>query len=221
MGTGLQKLFGHKRRVFYSFHYEPDSWRVSQVREIGTIEGNQPANDNDWEVVKKGGDRAIRSWIDDQLHGRSCTVVLVGTGTAGRKWINYEIVKSWNDEKGVVGIHIHGLKDRDGRVSTKGKNPFSAIDYGRAREKLSSVVKCYDPVGGAAENDTRGLRRISLGWSKKRSRYGADGLSTSSRARVGSSSPNSPVPRLAVDTLRESLGACKGGAATVLSNERG
>ncbi len=112
------------------------------------IEGNQPADDNDWEVVKKGGDRAIRSWIDDQLHGRSCTAILVGTDTGGRKWINYGIVKSWNDEKGVVGIHIHGLKDRGGRVSTKSKNPFSAIDYGRAREKLSSVGECYDPVEG-------------------------------------------------------------------------
>lgn len=33
------------RRVFYSFHYVPDNWRVSQVRNIGAIEDNKPAKD--------------------------------------------------------------------------------------------------------------------------------------------------------------------------------
>ena len=58
------------------------------------MDGNCPATDNDWEVVKKGGDQAIRKWISEQMRGRSCSVVLVGEKTAGRKWINYEIIKS-------------------------------------------------------------------------------------------------------------------------------
>ena len=28
-------------------------------------------------------------------------IVLIGESTANRKWINYEITKSWNDHKGV------------------------------------------------------------------------------------------------------------------------
>ena len=47
------------RRVFYSFHYQPDNWRAATVRNIGSIEGNRPATDNDWEAVKKGGDATI------------------------------------------------------------------------------------------------------------------------------------------------------------------
>ena len=92
------------RRVFYSFHYAPDNWRASQVRNIGTVEGNQPAKDNDWETVTKGGDKAIEDWISDQMDGRSCVVVLIGSGTANRKWINHEIVKAWNDGKGILGV---------------------------------------------------------------------------------------------------------------------
>lgn len=42
------------RKCFYSFHYEPDNWRASQIREMGSLEGNRPATDNDWEEVKKG-----------------------------------------------------------------------------------------------------------------------------------------------------------------------
>ena len=136
-----------ERRVFYSFHYEPDNWRAAQVRNIGSIEGNRPATDNDWETVKKGGDAAIKRWIADQMEFRSCTVVLVGSDTANRKWINHEIVKSWNDDMGVVGIHIHGLEDSDGDTSKKGRNPLDYIDYGNSGKKLSSIVKCYDPAG--------------------------------------------------------------------------
>jgi hypothetical protein len=135
------------RRVFYSFHYQPDCWRVSQVRNIGAIEENKPATDNDWEQVKRGGDAGIQRWIDDQLDGRSCTVVLIGSQTANRKWINYEIIKSWNDRKGLLGIHVHNLKDRNQSQCAKGENPFDYIPLGGGPRRLSSIVPVHDPMG--------------------------------------------------------------------------
>ncbi len=135
------------RRCFFSFHYKPDSQRASQVRQIGTIEGNKPASDNDWEKITSGGDASIKKWIVDQMHGKSCTIVLVGTNTANRKWINYEIVESWNKGMGVVGICIHGLKNLNGETSTKGANPFDYITHTPTKKKLSSIVKCYTPAG--------------------------------------------------------------------------
>ncbi len=139
------------RRVFYSFHYKPDCWRAATVRNIGVIEGNTPASDNDWESITKGGDDAIKRWIAAQLSGRTCTVVLVGTDTAGRKWINYEIVKSWDDGKGVVGVRIHGLRGSDQQTSPIGNNPFDNINYGNTGKKLSSIVKCYNPTGSTSQ----------------------------------------------------------------------
>ena len=113
-----------KRRVFYSFHYDSDNWRAAMVRNIGSIEGNSPASDNDWETVKKGGDAAIKRWIANQLNLRSCTVVLVGSNTANRKWINHEIIKSWDDGMGVVGIYVHGIKNSQGKNIDKGDQSF-------------------------------------------------------------------------------------------------
>ena len=139
------------RRSFYSFHYKPDNWRAATVRSIGAIDGNKPATDNDWESVTKGGDDAIKRWIANQISGRSCTVVLVGTNTANRKWINYEIIKSWDDGMGVVGIYIHGLKNSEGNTSTQGSNPFDSIGYGNTGKKLSSIVKCYNPAGSNSQ----------------------------------------------------------------------
>ncbi len=135
------------RRVFYSFYYKPDVMRVSQVRNIGALESNRPATDNDWETVKSGKDIAIKRWITAQMKGRTCTVVLIGENTANRKWINHEIIKSWDDGMGVVGIRIHGLKNTDGDIANMGKNPFDYIGYGNTGKKLSSIVKCYNPAG--------------------------------------------------------------------------
>ena len=139
-------------KVFYSFHYKPDNWRASQVRNMGVVEGNRPVSDNDWESVTKGGDKAIEKWIDDQMSGRTCAVVLIGSKTAGRKWINYEIAKAWNANKGVVGIHVHNLQDSNRDQTSKGSNPFDELTFTRSGAKLSTVAKTYDPPYTTSSN---------------------------------------------------------------------
>jgi hypothetical protein len=136
------------KRVFYTFHFKPDSHRVAQVRNMGVIEGQPLLSSNQWEDVKQGGDKAIREWINEQMTGKSCSVVLIGSATAGRKWVNYEIKKTWDDGKGLVGIYIHGLKDLSKNQSTKGANPFAAFTVDSTA--LSSIVKAYDPPYSAS-----------------------------------------------------------------------
>ncbi len=135
------------RKCFYSFHYVPDCVRASQVRQIGSIEGNKPAQDNDWETIVGGGDSAIKTWIADQMNGKSCMILLVGSNTANRKWINHEIVRAWDEKMGVVGINIHGLKNFSEETSPKGSDPFDFVTHGPTKTRLSSIVKCYDPGG--------------------------------------------------------------------------
>ena len=131
------------RRVFFSFHYEPDNWRAYQVRDVGVVEGNRPVSDNDWETITKGGDQAIKRWIAEQLDGKSCAVVLIGSFTARRKWITYEIGEAWDNGKGVVGMYVHNLMNASGNQSPKGLNPFDSLE--RDGKRLSRIVKAYDP----------------------------------------------------------------------------
>lgn len=133
------------RRVFFSFHHKADHWRASQVRNMGVIEGNTPVSDNDWETIKRGGDAAIERWIAEQLKGKSCTVVLIGAHTAGRKWIKHEIRESWSAGKGVVGIYVHNLRDKNRKCCSMGRNPFDEIVLKQDNVRLSSIVKAYDP----------------------------------------------------------------------------
>jgi hypothetical protein len=133
------------RRVFYSFHYEVDCHRAARIRNMGVVEGNTPATGNGWETITRGGDKRIQRWIDAQLYGKSCTVVLIGEETANRKWINYEIEASWNAGKGLVGIHIHKLKNLQREISRKGRNPFDSFNIGGSSKRLSSIVPVYNP----------------------------------------------------------------------------
>jgi len=143
-----------KRQVFYSFHYGNDVMRVAQIRSIGSIEDNKPVAENAWEAVRRGSDAAIRRWIDENMKYRSCVIVMVGTETANRPWVRYEIEKAWEDGKGLFGIHIHNLKCPRNGVCAKGVNPFDTFNFKDGR-KLSSVVKCYDPSSRDAYNDIR------------------------------------------------------------------
>ena len=131
-----------KRQVFYSFHYDNDSQRAAQIRNIGAIEGNRAAPGNDWETIKRGGDAAIEKWIAEQMRYRTCTVVLIGSATADRKWINHEIIKSWRDGMGLVGVYIHNIKDLNQRQSVQGINPFSKITH--KGKPLSDIIRTYN-----------------------------------------------------------------------------
>lgn len=152
------------RKVFFSFHYKPDCWRASQVRNIGALEGNSPVSDNEWEEIKKGGDAAIERWIAGQLSGKSCAVVLIGANTAGRKWIKHEIEKAWNDGKGVVGVYVHNLKDHAGTQSYKGANPFDDFTMKRDGAKLSTLVKAYDPPYSSSKDAYNYISNNIDGW---------------------------------------------------------
>ena len=39
------------------------------------------------EEVKRKGKASIEKWIDDNMYGKSCVVVLVGSETANRPWV--------------------------------------------------------------------------------------------------------------------------------------
>ena len=115
------------RKIFFSFHYARDAQRVSTVRNSGVI-GNfekTPFYDKaQWESIKRQGDQAVQNWIDSQLRGTSVTVVLIGTETYKRRWVKYEINKSIELGKGLLGIHINGIKDWNGNTEDLGPNPL-------------------------------------------------------------------------------------------------
>lgn len=142
------------RHAFFSFRYKADNWRAANVRNSWLTQNRKASGFFDsakWEEVKKKDDASIEQWIDTQLTGTSVTVVLIGSDTAGKKWINYEIKASHEKGNGILGIYIHGKKDSNGKTSTKGKNPFSKFTFNKA----GSVIEypTYDWVANDGYNN--------------------------------------------------------------------
>lgn len=149
--------------VFYSFHFGNDVMRVQHIRNIGSIEGNAPTTPNEWETLKRTGKKAVENWIDQNMKYKRCIIVLIGSETADRPWVEHEIIKAWNDGKALLGIHIHNLKCPRNGTSRKGKNPFDQIKL-ESGKKLSEFVPCYDPssinaYGEIAENMSNWISR--------------------------------------------------------------
>jgi hypothetical protein len=141
------------RKVFFSFHYERDIFRVSQVRNSGvTKTGIEQAGFIDhaeWESVERQGDAAIKNWINGQMKGASVLAVLIGAETAGRPWVNYEIIRAYNEGLGMLGIYIDKLKDpRTGLIDYRGNNPFGNVTASDrlGQPALSTFVPTYDWV---------------------------------------------------------------------------
>ena len=151
-----------RRRVFYSFHFQADAWRAGQVRNMDLMEHDAPLSDNDWEQVRRGGEAAIRRWIDRQMHGKSCLIVLIGEHTASRPWVRYEITKGWNDGRGVLGIYIHNLRNREGRQARKGANPLGKLKLGH--RLLSEIAPSYDPKGFDSKDVYATIRDGMVSW---------------------------------------------------------
>jgi hypothetical protein len=117
---------------------------------------------NDWEKVASAGEKAIRKWINEQMRNTSCLVVLIGSQTAGRDWINYEIEHAWTEKKGVLGVYIHNLVGSNGKRSEMGPNPFDDVSIGELR--LSEVVPTYNPPSEESNEVYDYIRRNLDSW---------------------------------------------------------
>lgn len=142
------------RRVFFSFNYNKDVWRVNQIRGMPNIIGTAAAGFQDaslWEEAKEKGDAAIKELIDNGLNYTSVTVVCITWGTAGRKYINYEIDRSIERGNGILGLRIHHLKDQNRNTTSEGAVPSQLTAGGYNTYKYSNKERFAAWIESAAQ----------------------------------------------------------------------
>lgn len=116
-----------RRNVFFSFHFK-DLFRVNNVR--GAFASNSPysphfVDRSIWDRSKAEGLDGIRRVIREGMVGSSVVCVLVGSETWSRPWVRYEIARSVIDGKGLVAVHINGIRHHlTGEVNARGRNPL-------------------------------------------------------------------------------------------------
>lgn len=121
------------RGVFFSFHYDDVSeFRANVVRNSRALKttGNPTTfiDQSLWEEAEKKSQSALKELINEGLKGSSVTAVLNGSGTANRKWVRYELVKSFIEGKGIVVVHINRIRQRStGKITAKGRSPLDML----------------------------------------------------------------------------------------------
>jgi len=92
------------RNVFISFHVE-DEDRVRLLR--------MQAKDNQFGIhfrdysVKEPFDSAWKRRCRERIAQTSATIVMIGSDTASREAVNWEIAESLRQEKKVIGVRIY------------------------------------------------------------------------------------------------------------------
>jgi len=164
------------RRVFFSFHYKRDIGRIGQIRNSwvvrSPIETAGFVDSAEWESIERQGDPAIQRWINSQLHGTSVTVVLIGAETYKRRWVKYEIEKTHNDGKGLLGIKVHNVKDfRTQATDVAGLNPLDQIKTSGG-SLFSQLYPTYDwAINNGRENIEQWIEKAIQDAQQKKSSY--------------------------------------------------
>jgi hypothetical protein len=147
------------RRVFFSFDYERDIWRVSQIRNCWLTKPDRETagfvDARSWEERTWKGKEEVQKWIDRELEGTTVTIVFIGSKTSSNEFVNYGIKRSRLLKKGLFGIYIHNLKDQDGKTELKGENPlekFCSIEKGKITS-LSQIYPIYDWMDNDGNNN--------------------------------------------------------------------
>lgn len=118
------------RSIFFSFHYgDVSSFRANVVRN-SWVTMDRSINFIDksiWEDAERKGDINLKNLIKKCLKGTSVTIVLVGTNTHARRWVKYEIIKSFVEGKGILPIYINRIPSKNEGIKIKGINPLERL----------------------------------------------------------------------------------------------
>jgi hypothetical protein len=121
------------RRVFFAFHNKRDFSRANEVRARYALDGGTAEGFHDislWRETEHHGKQAVEQMISTAIARTSVTVVLIGSETANRGYMNHEIARTLANGNGLLGVHIHDIKDADGNTAEKGAVPAGLIAAG-------------------------------------------------------------------------------------------
>lgn len=137
------------RNVYFSFHYQDViDFRANVVRNSGKFrqKGADFRDGSIWEESEEKKVKAIKNLIDTELKGTSVTCVLIGSETYTRRFVRYELVKSFELKKGQLGVGINWIKDKHGKTKSRGENPFSYLSLKINAD--GSTIEFFENING-------------------------------------------------------------------------
>jgi len=158
------------KRVFFSFYYQDVvDFRANVVRQHWLTKPDREAagffDASIWGNAELSGDVGVKRVINSGLDGTSVTCVLVGSETYVRRWVRYEIMKSFRKGNALLSVHINSIKGRDQRTKPSGPNPLKSLGVTYSESGLTGTLwelrdgawKEYSETDGGASFQTGGV----------------------------------------------------------------
>lgn len=131
------------RRTFFSFHYKPDVSRAWVVRNSWVTKLAQGEREDAgffdisvFEAKERESPEVLKRFLREGLAGTTVTCVLVGNQTTFRRWIRYEILRSFIRGNGLFAVRIHAIPNLNKTTAESGPNPFGDIAFKVEEDKL-------------------------------------------------------------------------------------
>jgi hypothetical protein len=137
------------RYTFFSFSYtDVSNFRVNVVRNSWRYHNDNSSfyDASIWEDSYTKNRAKLKRMIDDALYGTSVTAVLIGSDTADRRWVRYEIIKSFEQGKGILGVHINRIRCKNQTICRKGVSPLEKL--GVQVSANGDYIAFYEVVSG-------------------------------------------------------------------------
>lgn len=82
-----------------------------------------------WEKAQRSEGDGLRRLINRGMDGTSVTCVCVGAETWSRYWVRYELLRTFVEGKGLLGVRVHSIANFDGKTDAPGDNPFDYLAF--------------------------------------------------------------------------------------------
>lgn len=110
-GSGLRIQTVVKPKIFVSYHHRGDqAYYDAFSRTFHDAYDSITDNSLEREIDSDDVDYVTRRIRENYITGSSCTIVLVGANTWGRKYIDWEIKATLDKQHGLVGVQLPTLQ---------------------------------------------------------------------------------------------------------------
>jgi hypothetical protein len=97
-----------KRKIFVSYHHQGDQGFYNAFSSTYCTQSYDIIQDNSLRNAHDSDDPQyiMQSIRDNNISGTSCTIVLCGAHTHGRKYVDWELKGTLDKEHGVIGVYL-------------------------------------------------------------------------------------------------------------------
>ena len=136
------------RHTFFSFHYVKDVMRAQVVKNAWVTQDRLDSGFFDKSAFERAeieSPDSLKRFLTSKLEGTSVTCVCIGAQTFARPWVRYEIIRSVQQSKGLLGIKLDQVKCAQSvkqgltGYEQSGANPFDHLGIKRDASRLNWI----------------------------------------------------------------------------------